>query len=78
MHNRTTFIIAQRLTSVLHADEILVLDAGRIAERGKHTELLALNGLYRDIYELQLADQERVRSETRAFERGALTPSAAD
>lgn len=66
MHNRTTFIIAQRLSSVLHADEILVLDEGRIVERGQHADLLAFNGLYRDIYELQLADQERIRREVMA------------
>lgn len=54
MEGRTTFIIAQRLSSVRRADLILVLDKGRIMERGTHDELLAKNGLYREIYELQL------------------------
>ena len=59
MKGRTSFVIAQRLTTVLNADQILVLDEGRIAERGTHEELLARSGLYREIYDLQLADQEK-------------------
>ena len=55
----TTFIIAQRITSVLHADQILVLDHGRIAERGRHHELLARSEIYREIYESQLGDLAR-------------------
>ena len=51
---RTTFIIAQRITSVLGADQIFVLDKGRIAERGTHHELLAAGPIYREIYESQL------------------------
>ena len=50
----TTFIIAQRITSVLGADQIFVLDKGRIAERGTHHELLAHGPIYREIYESQL------------------------
>jgi ATP-binding cassette subfamily B protein len=58
MEGRTTFVIAQRLLTLKHADVILVLDRGRIVERGKHEELLAHDGLYRQIYDLQLKDQE--------------------
>ena len=57
MESRTTFVIAQRLRTVLRADEILVLDEGKIVERGKHEELLTNNGLYRDIYDLELREQ---------------------
>ncbi len=58
MMGRTTFIIAQRLLTLKHADCILVIQDGRIAERGTHDELLASDGLYRQIYDLQLKDQE--------------------
>ncbi len=55
----TTFIIAQRITSVLHADQLLVLDQGRIAERGTHHELLASSRIYQEIYESQLGEVVR-------------------
>jgi len=58
MDGRTTFVIAQRLSTVRRADQILVLDQGRIIERGSHGELLAQDGLYREIYDLQLRGQE--------------------
>ncbi|MCY3904135.1 MAG: ABC transporter ATP-binding protein [Caldilineaceae bacterium] len=58
MKGRTTFVIAQRLLTLKNADLILVLDGGRIIERGRHDALLALGGLYRQIYDLQLRDQE--------------------
>lgn len=58
MKGRTTFVIAQRLLTLKNADCILVLDKGRIVDRGKHDELLSKSGLYREIYELQLKDQE--------------------
>lgn len=66
MKGRTTFIIAQRLTTVQRADQLLVLDKGEIVERGTHAELLEKNGLYADIYRLQLADQEQRRRELMA------------
>ncbi len=53
---RTVFVIAHRLSTVAHADQILVLDRGRIVERGTHTELLALRGLYHRLHALQFGD----------------------
>lgn len=58
MRGRTTFVIAQRLVTLKRADLILVMDEGRIVERGTHAELVAQEGLYRRIYDLQLRDQE--------------------
>lgn len=58
MEGRTTFVIAQRLVTLKNADRILVVDDGRIVERGDHDELLAKDGLYKRIYDLQLKDQE--------------------
>ncbi len=60
MEGRTTIVIAQRLLTLKNADIILVLDQGRIIERGTHDELLVQEGLYREIYDLQLKDQEEV------------------
>jgi subfamily B ATP-binding cassette protein MsbA len=50
---RTTFVIAHRLSTIRSADQILVLEAGEIVERGTHDELLALNGRYRQLYDKQ-------------------------
>jgi ATP-binding cassette subfamily B protein len=57
-HNKTTLVIAHRLSTVVEAHEILVMDAGRIVERGTHAELLALNGRYAQMWELQQAVAE--------------------
>jgi len=50
---RTTFVIAHRLSTIRSADQILVLEGGRIVERGTHEQLLALNGRYRQLYDKQ-------------------------
>jgi ATP-binding cassette subfamily B protein len=58
MKGRTTFVIAQRLQTVKDANQIFVLDKGKIVERGTHTQLLQEGKIYRQIYELQLRAQE--------------------
>jgi ABC-type multidrug transport system fused ATPase/permease subunit len=73
MRDRTTLIIAHRLSTIALADEIVVLDDGRIAARGTHEELLATSQVYRDIYdhgllERQFADAVEARAETAALE----------
>ena len=54
MDGRTTFVIAHRLSTVRRADMILVMDKGRIVQRGIHAELLREGGLYKEIHDLQL------------------------
>jgi ABC-type multidrug transport system fused ATPase/permease subunit len=63
MKDRVTFIVAQRLTAIQHANQIFVVDQGQITERGTHGELILQGGMYANIYWEQLADQERVRDE---------------
>ena len=58
MRNRTTFVIAQRLSTVKRADKIVVLEEGEIIERGTHEELLEKGGIYADIYNMQFRQQE--------------------
>ena len=55
---RTSLVIAHRLSTVREAEQILVLDAGRVTERGEHAQLLARGGLYAELYRTQFADQE--------------------
>jgi ATP-binding cassette subfamily B protein len=58
LEGRTTLVIAHRLSTIRGADQILVLDKGRIVQRGKHEELLKEGGLYADLYETQFAQKE--------------------
>ncbi|NLM50893.1 MAG: ABC transporter ATP-binding protein [Clostridiaceae bacterium] len=58
--NKTTFIIAHRISSVKDCDQILVLDKGRIVERGTHEELLAKGGYYKKIYDIQQGNLDKV------------------
>jgi ATP-binding cassette subfamily B protein len=53
--NRTSIVVAHRLSTIRAADAILVVDGGRIVERGTHAELIAASGLYAELYETQLA-----------------------
>jgi ATP-binding cassette subfamily B multidrug efflux pump len=62
MKDRTTVLIAHRISTIKHADQIIVLDQGRIVERGNHESLLAKNGVYREMYEKQLLE-EKIASE---------------
>ena len=70
MKGRTTFVIAHRLRSLRDADQILVLDQGRIVQRGRHHELLEEGGLYREIYDLELRDQESAGASASAAAAG--------
>jgi ABC-type multidrug transport system fused ATPase/permease subunit len=60
MQGRTTFVIAHRLSTIRQADQILVVEAGKIVERGKHAELLALQGRYHDLYTRQHGLEENL------------------
>jgi ABC-type multidrug transport system fused ATPase/permease subunit len=85
MEGRTTFVIAHRLSTIRQADQILVVEAGKIVERGRHAELLALEGRYHDLYTRQhgleenlfLAPGEGDKVEDKpAAGRGAADPDA--
>ena len=86
MEGRTTFVIAHRLSTIRQADQILVVEAGKIVEHGKHADLLALQGRYHDLYTRQhglevnlfLAPGEgegnKIEEKARAGARGAAAP----
>ena len=67
MRGRTTLVIAHRLSTVVDADLIYVIDAGRIIECGTHAELLARGGAYQRLYALQFADDAADASAMRAL-----------
>jgi ATP-binding cassette subfamily B protein len=66
MAGRTTFIIAHRIQSVMDADQILVLDKGRIVQRGTHEELLVQDGFYRRVFDLQARIETELAAELAA------------
>jgi ATP-binding cassette subfamily B protein len=72
MEGRTSFVIAQRISTVLNADLILVLDKGRIVASGKHEELMEQSAIYAEIYNSQLVsdaeiDEKQITQETNSL-----------
>jgi ATP-binding cassette subfamily B protein len=71
MRGRTTFVVASRLRTVKHADQILVLEGGVIIERGTHASLLPEQGAYARLYDLQLREQEEFEAQVAAAQGGS-------
>ena len=67
MKDRTTFIIAHRIQSVMNADLILVMDKGAVIQKGRHEELVTLDGMYRQIYNIQTRIDEELEQEIASF-----------
>ena len=67
MENRTTFLIAHRIQSVMHADLILVMDKGAIVQSGRHEELVGQAGIYRQIYNIQTRIDEELEQEVNSY-----------
>ena len=63
MQNRTTFVIAHRIQSVMQADLILVFDDGKVVQQGTHDQLLLKKGMYRDVFEIQTQIEKEVERE---------------
>ena len=77
MRGRTTFVVASRLRTVKNADQIILLEEGRIIERGTHAALLARRGAYARLYDLQLREQEEYEARTLSSRRPLGTEGAA-
>jgi len=80
VENRTTFVIAHRLSTVREADEILVLEDGQIVERGDHDELIEYDGLYAKLWGVQAGEIDDLPEEfvQRARERARERPGLSD
>ena len=78
MQDCTTLVVAQRISTIKDADQILVMQEGRIVDRGTHEELLTREGFYSRIYDIQLKDQERMAALAREAELGRGNSGAAD
>jgi ATP-binding cassette subfamily B protein len=63
MKDRTTFVIAHRIQSIVDADLILVMDNGKIIQRGKHEQLVAQKGIYQDIFNIQTRIEEELEKD---------------
>ena len=77
MQGRTTLIVAQRLSTVMHADQIIMLEDGRIVEHGTHDELVKVGGRYANLWRLQ-TDQEAPEEDIRVVPLPECTPEMAD
>jgi ATP-binding cassette subfamily B protein len=75
MQDRTTFIIAHRIQSVMNADLILVLDKGQIVQKGTHDELVASEGIYRQIFDIQTQIETELEKELTGFNQQLVTTS---
>jgi ATP-binding cassette subfamily B protein len=73
MENRTTFIIAHRIQSVMNADLILVLEGGRIVQKGVHAELVKQEGIYRQIYDIQTKIETELEKELSRVESSVVS-----
>ena len=62
MSGRTALVIAHRLSTIHGADRIAVIEDGRLVQEGRHEELMTAGGLYRQLYEMQFAQQEKVEA----------------
>ena len=71
MHQHTSFVVAQRISTVLNADKIIVIDHGRIVAQGTHRELIQTSPIYQEIYESQLGNGFHKEKELLASRKGA-------
>lgn len=74
MNRKTTFVIAHRLSTVKRADQVLVMEGGKIVQRGTHEELIRQDGSYQRIYEVQMRDQEEYQAARQQAEASNGTP----
>ena len=63
LYDSTSFVVAQRISTVLHADKIIVIDEGKIVAQGTHTELMQTSPVYQEIYASQLGDGVKLEAE---------------
>lgn len=68
MKGKTTFVIAHRITSIQDCDRIIIMDKGKIVDMGTHDELIAREGFYKKIFDIQVSVEDEIRTETEAFQ----------